>query len=178
MPEESRGELNSIKEWYRYNSFVRKKYFEAVAKLPPEEITKDRGASFPSLLDILSHTLGAYLHWFFHYYGLPRPQLNEKEDTIQTLKEDEKKIDSVVMGFVEGLKPGDLDNTFEASDETNSFRFTLRQMLPHLIEEELQHRGELNALFWQMDIDPPITDWLDWKIQLGEIKPLPKKAGT
>jgi uncharacterized damage-inducible protein DinB len=173
MPE-VQDELSSIKEWYRYNSYVRKKYFDAIEKLPPDEITKDRGASYPSLLDILSHTLGAYLHWFFQFYGLPRPVLNEGGDTIQTLREDERKIDSAVLAFMEGLKPSDLNNTFEASDETNSFRFTLRQMLPHLVEEELQHRGELNALLWQMDIDPPVTDWLDWKIQLGEIKPLPK----
>jgi hypothetical protein len=45
-------------------------------------------------------------------------------------------------------------------------------MLWHLVEQELQYRGELNALFWQIDIDPPITDWLDWKIELGDIKPL------
>jgi uncharacterized damage-inducible protein DinB len=174
MSEVAQGELSQIKEWYRYNSYVRKKYFDAIEKLSPEEITKDRGASYPSLLDILSHTLGAYLHWFFHFYGLPWPKLNEGPDTMRTLREDERKIDSAVLAFVEGLKPGDLDNSFEASDETSSFRYTLRQMLPHLVEEELQHRGELNALLWQMDIDPPVTDWLDWKIQLGEIKPLPK----
>ena len=174
--ETAQGELDLLKEWYRYNSYVRKKYFDAIEKLAPEEITKDRGASHPSLIDILSHTLGAYLHWFFNFYGLPMPDLNQGPDTMQTLREDERKIDSAVMAFVEGLKPADLDNTFDASDETNSFRFTLRQMMPHLIEEELQHRGEINALLWQMDVDPPITDWLDWKIELGEIKPIPKKA--
>jgi hypothetical protein len=29
----------------------------------------------------------------------------------------------------------------------------------HMLEEELQHRGEPNALFWQMDIGPPIDAW-------------------
>ncbi len=26
------------------------------------------------------------------------------------------------------------------------------------------HRGELNALLWQIDIDPPITEWVDWTV--------------
>jgi uncharacterized damage-inducible protein DinB len=171
---ETQDELSSIKEWYRYNSFVRKKYLDAVEKLPPEEITKDRGASYPSFLDILGHTLGAYNHWIFNLYGLPRPELNEGPDTIQTLREDERKIDSAVLAFVEGLKPGDLNRTFEASTKKIPCILTVRQMLLHLVEEELQHRGELNALFWQMDIDPPHTDWLSWKMALGEIKPLEK----
>ncbi|MDH2900538.1 MAG: hypothetical protein PXY39_06160, partial [archaeon] len=40
---------------------------------------------------------------------------------------------------------------------------SVREMLYHLIEEELQHRGELNALLWQDDIAPPVTSWFEWK---------------
>lgn len=35
--------------------------------------------------------------------------------------------------------------------------FELRDLLNHMIEEQLQHRRELNALFWQMDISPPVS---------------------
>jgi len=41
-------------------------------------------------------------------------------------------------------------------------KLDLRQMLVHMIEEELQHIGEMNALFWQMNIEPPITEYMDW----------------
>jgi uncharacterized damage-inducible protein DinB len=27
------------------------------------------------------------------------------------------------------------------------------------VEEKLQHRGELNALLWQMGIEPPLVEW-------------------
>lgn len=33
----------------------------------------------------------------------------------------------------------------------------------HMVEEELQHRGEMNALLWQMNIDPPIGSYKDWE---------------
>jgi uncharacterized damage-inducible protein DinB len=169
-------ELNTIKQWYRYNSYVRKKYLNSLEKLPQAEASKDRGASFPSLIDIFAHTLDAYRHWFFYRYEGKEPDLSKRirgrVKTISELKEEEKQVDSRIMSFVEGLSLLDLDKTFETSDDNGKWRFSLRQMLWHLVEEELQHRGELNALLWQIDIDPPITDWLDWKIELGEIKPI------
>ncbi len=32
-----------------------------------------------------------------------------------------------------------------------------------MIEEELQHRGELNALLWQINVNPPVTGWNPWE---------------
>lgn len=168
-------EVNLIKAWYCYNSYVRKKYLAAVEKLPAHEIIRDRGASFPSILDILAHTIDAYWYWFFSYHEESREastRVRGRVHTIQELKEEEKKMDSTFMDLVEGLNSSDLDDTFEISDNSNKWRYTLRQMLWHLVEEELQHRGELNALFWQIDVDPPITDWIDWRVEVGEIKPL------
>lgn len=168
-------ELGAMREWYRYNSFVRKRYLAALERLPPEELRRDRGASYPTLLDILEHTMGAYFHWLFAGYGLKSPFSAEEEqrevESVQDLREAEAKIDSAVLAFVEGLAASDLDKTVEepGRDPTDKRRFTLRQVLWHLVEEELQHRGELNALLWQMDADPPITDWLDWKTELGEV---------
>ena len=168
-------ELTAIKEWYRYNTYVRKKYLDAIEKLPAQEIDRDRGASFPTLVDILAHTLDAYASWFFYTWEGKQfdrsKRIRGRVKTVRELKEEEKKVDSGIMKFVEDLSAPDLDKTFEDTwEDGRKWRFTLRQMLWHMVEEELQHRGELNALLWQMDIDPPITDWIDWKIEIGEIK--------
>jgi uncharacterized damage-inducible protein DinB len=171
-----KDESDTLKEWFRYNSYVRKKYLDALGKLPEQEITRDRGASFPSLIDIFAHVLDAYNIWYFRS-GILSEENRELEGGIKSLeelREEEKKTDSAGMNFVEGLSAAALDKTFEISGEVNRWRFTYGQMLWHLVEEELQHRGELNALFWQIDVDPPVTDWIDWKTELGEIKPLSK----
>lgn len=154
---------------------MRKKYLDALGKLPEAEVTRDRGASFPSMLDILSHTLDAYMSWLHRYEGKPwdpSMRLRGKVRSVQQLREEEKRVDSAVLNFVEGLRPSDLDNTFETSDNGHKWQNTLRQMLWHMVEEELQHRGELNALLWQIEVDAPISDWLDWKLELGEIRQL------
>ncbi len=185
-------ELDSLKECYRYNSFVRKKYLQAIEKLSKEEMVRDRGASFPSILEIFIHVLGAYRYWLLIQY----PHLSKEEierlgaesdskypllfreegrlkDSLGEAKALEAEVDSIVMNFVEGLDDEKLESSFETTMSGKREKFTVSQMLWHLIEEELQHRGELNALFWQIDIDPPVTDWLDWKVAIGEVKQEP-----
>jgi uncharacterized damage-inducible protein DinB len=38
-------------------------------------------------------------------------------------------------------------------------KVSAREMLLHRIEEELRHRGEMNARRWQIDLDPPSKDF-------------------
>ncbi len=169
----SGNEVEAIKETFRYNSFVRKKYLDALGKLPKEELMRDRGASYPSMLDIFGHVLGAYAHWLMDIYPGHRTKEFEQLKDVQSLedaREDEKLVDTYVMNFVEDLDEKKLDSTFVANKAEGKWRINLRQLLWHLVEEELQHRGELNALFWQLDVDPPVTGWLAWKFATGEIK--------
>jgi len=65
-------DLESIREWFAYNDYVRKKYLTLLETLPCEQLTKDTGASFPSLLDISAHIFYAYRLWLKEMYtGLP-----------------------------------------------------------------------------------------------------------
>ena len=188
-------ELDSLKECYRYNSYVRKKYLQALEKLPKEELVRDRGASYPSILEIFIHVLGAYRYWLMIVYPkLSKAEIERLEDessskypklfkeegrlkeALDEAKNLEKEVDAFVMNYVEGLDDEKLASSFETTMSGKKKRFTVSQMLWHLVEEELQHRGELNALFWQMDIDPPHTDWLDWKVETGEVKQEPIAA--
>ena len=60
-----------------------------------------------------------------------------------------------MLGVVRRLRTSDLSRTISIPGRRG--RITLRVLLLHMAEEELQHRGEMNALLWQMDIDPPVT---------------------
>lgn len=168
------SELELIRKWYDYNAVARQGYFDTLSKLPPKELTRDRGASFPTMLDILGHSIGGITTWIvrmsavngerFKLDDVPEPQ------TLDDLRAYNKMIDGFVDEFFSRLKEEDLDRTFLVpkmppwwnEDFTTSFRSTLL----HVIEHELQHRGELNALLWQIDVDPPILDWGEFeKIQ-------------
>jgi uncharacterized damage-inducible protein DinB len=160
-------ELETIKEWYAYNAHVRRGYLETFAKMPKEELVRDRGASFPSVLDIFEHVLGAYLYWIrgasSGNSSLPQIKPPPEGDpsiptTLDLVIKEEGEIQNMIKEFLDGLGEEDLNKTFLQRDH----KVSVRAMLWHLVEEELQHRGELNALLWQIDVDPPIFDWIDW----------------
>jgi uncharacterized damage-inducible protein DinB len=178
------SELDLIREWFAYNARARQGYLESFSKLPPEQLTRDRGASHPTLLNILEHTLGAYYFWFSSVSngndGLPRfgpiqdaienPSLEEiaqKENpSLEELTRFERAFQAQVNLFLGGLVEGDLQRTFPVPKAVASHHtdptVSVRNVMWHLVEEELQHRGELNALLWQMDVDAPILDWINW----------------
>ena len=48
---------------------MRKKYLRAIfEKIPEEERYKDRGASFPTIVDIFVHMIDNYRFWFLYAY--------------------------------------------------------------------------------------------------------------
>ncbi len=161
-----RNELEALQDFFEYNTFVRKKYLRTISKLPRKTLTKDRGASFPSILDILTHVLDVYKSWF-HVYETGEDLSELKGFSLDQVKKLEYEVDRYIGDFMGELKVQDLNKSFQytigAGKKKRVITRTLGNMLWHLVEEELQHRGELNALLWQDDIDPPVTSWFRWK---------------
>lgn len=160
-----RSELEALKDWFDYSTFVRKRYLDFISKQPENVITKERGASFPSILDIVTHILDVYKSWFHIYEtGEDLPEL--KGLSLVEVKDLESEIDSYIFKFMSKTTSKDLNNTFQYTVGKGKRKRVVKRrlvdMLWHLVEEELQHRGELNALLWQDDIDPPVTSWSRW----------------
>lgn len=154
-----RSELDTVRELYRYNSRTRKKYLATIWRLPVKRRYKDRGASFPSIVDIFLHVLDAYRWWFHTVYSSDSSwkdyPLGLRLSRAQAVKE-ERETDRFVIGILRNLRPADLARTFPIPGAKGR-RISLRVLLLHMAEEELQHRGEMNALLWQEDVDPPIS---------------------
>ena len=161
------SELDLIRSIYAYNSRTRAKYLTAIWKLSPRARYRDRGASFPSLVDIFLHVLDAYRLWFDEVYaGGPTPEWYPlgQRFTLAEARREMRAIDRRVLGVLASLRPGDLDRRYALPKRWRvRERIVLRELLVHMIEEELQHRGEMNALLWQMNIDPPIGSYKDWE---------------
>lgn len=120
--------------------------------------------------------LDAYRYWF--EYATKGSKVKEYADiesanvrNIADLRKQERDVDSMVMDIVNGLRDEDLQKVFEIDQSTDddgaTFSRSMEMILIHMIEEELQHRGELNCLFWQQDIDPPITSYGEWLTEKG-----------
>lgn len=162
-------ELDALRTFYRYNARVRRSYLSALLALSPEERLKDRGASYPSLQEVFVHVLDG-IFWWLKYVPQDRAHeaalLPARDLTADELKEQVARAERVATEYIDSLDEASLTRElvchFSEEGKTSEGRFPIGDVLWHVVEEELQHRGELNALFWQMDVDPPIATVDDW----------------
>jgi uncharacterized damage-inducible protein DinB len=153
-----RSELDTIRDLYAYNSRTRKKYLTTIWHLPEKKRYRPWGASFPSLVDIFLHVLDAYRWWFLTVYSKNSTwneyPIGQKLSRAQAVKE-ERTTDRLVMTTMAKLQPRDLSRKLTLPGRRG--QISLRVLLLHMAEEELQHWGEMNALLWQENVEPPIT---------------------
>lgn len=174
------SELDAIRAWFDYLAEARRGYFAAVEKLPAAELARDRGASFPTLIDILAHSQGALWFWMTgcSSSAFPPPAKEPGEvPTVPELKEFEEYLQGLIRPYLRSITEADLARRVSRKAGHGSDHdcdIPIREVLWHLVEEELQHRGELNALLWQIDVDPPVYDWVDWAHKVGRIKDPPR----
>jgi uncharacterized damage-inducible protein DinB len=151
-------ELDLIRELYRYNARGRRGYLRKIWRLPPRERYRSRGASFPSMVDIYMHILDAYRWWFLRVYRTEGP-IDEyplgRRYTLAEASRETAKLDRLLNQTLRELRPKDLRRTLTLPTRRHE-KVSVRSMLVHMIEEELQHKGELNALLWQLDVDAPV----------------------
>jgi uncharacterized damage-inducible protein DinB len=161
------SELDLIQNLYAYNSQTRTKYLAAIWKLPPRARHRNRGASFPSLVDIFMHVLDAYRLWFDEVYAggaTPKWYPLRRRYSLAEARREMQAIDRRVLRVLGSLRPGDLDRRVALPKRWRTRRrIELRVLLVHMIEEELQHRGEMNALLWQAGKNPPVTGFDDYR---------------
>jgi uncharacterized damage-inducible protein DinB len=152
----------AIKELLEYNETIRHRYFESIAKLSWDEFTKERGASFSSIRNIFVHTLGAIDYWL-DFLQNEKHRSEKKFDEYKNYEQVKTYMEHVEkrMGdYLHSSSSKGLKKKYTVTGENHKItKITTEDVLIHVFEEEVHHRGELIALLWQMDIDPPEMGW-------------------
>jgi uncharacterized damage-inducible protein DinB len=153
--------LVEVRQLLEYNEKVRHRYFEALAKLPWDEFVKNREASFHSLRNIFIHTLGAIDYWLDF---LQKEKSSYKEfdeyQTFQDVRDRMEYIEKRMRDYLDSLPTAGLEKKYTVTNDANkTIKITAEDVLIHVFEEEVHHRGELIALLWQMGIEPPLMGW-------------------
>jgi uncharacterized damage-inducible protein DinB len=150
-----------VRKLIEYNEEVRHRYLDVLAKLPWSEFVKNREASWHSLRNIFIHTLGAADHWLDLLTG--EKQIRSGFEYYKTMKDVEDYMNHVekrMRSYLNSLTHEHLMATFRVTNDAGeTVDVTAEDVLIHVFEEEVHHRGELIALLWQMDIEPPLMGW-------------------
>jgi uncharacterized damage-inducible protein DinB len=160
-------EITLLRAWCAWATRGRGRYLRAILRLPLQERLRDRGASFGSVQNIFLHIIEDYNWWFDDvvndrqrdFKGLVGEEWSERD-----LKRLSRRVDRTVRALADSLTPKRLGREYlvkgvGGDGKPYTMTVSLADIMWHMLEEELQHRGELNALFWQMDIDPRADAW-------------------
>jgi uncharacterized damage-inducible protein DinB len=150
-----------------FNRFIRTGYVDAVLSLPWDEARRDRGASWGSLAGVLLHCLEVEEYWFHHVIA---GRMNEWVDwdlehpeSAEAVRAAIHRTEERTRAFLASLDDAACARLVEVPrDDGSTVRFSVEEILAHVAVEEMHHRGELIALLWQMDVEPPPMTLLRW----------------
>jgi uncharacterized damage-inducible protein DinB len=154
--------LVSVRELIDYNAEVRGRYLPAFAKLPWDEFVRNREASWHSLRNIFIHIMGAMNHWlnFLQDQNLNRQRDFDDYKTMSDVQEYAEQVQERMRKYLNSLTQDELTKKYRVvNDAGEGVEITTEDVLIHVVEEEIHHRGELIALLWQMGIEPPLMGW-------------------
>ena len=151
----------------KYCQALRNRYFEQIAKLPWGKVIKSRGASFDSLRNILLHTIDAEDRLVNYVIpGRTKDWVSRNPDDfrdIDSIGKRLKEVESKTKAYVTRIGAAELESKVELPRPgTPSVLVRVEDVLVAAALENIHHFGELIALLWQMDIEPPHMGWIGY----------------
>src|SRR5205809_1898873 len=155
---------------YQYNWQVLRDYGEALAKLPREELIKNREATHGSMKNIFHHIPSAQAGW---PNAAPQgtsadPAMREKDfdevPSMDPLRAYLEKIIAKEASFLASLRDKDLGRRVKPEWKERSH--PLQDALMQVTFEQAHYMGELIALFGQGDVARPELTWSDVRLAM------------
>jgi uncharacterized damage-inducible protein DinB len=154
-----------VKELYQYSSTVRRKFLEKLESLPWESVTKNREASFYSMKNILIHMIDNedwIVNWVIQNRATAykRERRSEEYTSMQMVRDHLEEVERKTRAYLERADAKEMERRVNFTTSSgNSFDLSVEESLFQSFTEQLYHMGELIALLWQEDIEPPRMQW-------------------
>jgi uncharacterized damage-inducible protein DinB len=159
-------EISDFKELFNYNHTVRQNYIDTFKeKLSWEDMIKNRETGWLSLKDTLLHIIWVEDSWInYSIQDLEDPNRPFPYSNYNSWNAiDDYNISSTlkINNYLSSLSANDLRRPVSRINNDRVKRTTIvRDVLIHVVTEELHHRGEIIGILWQMNFQPPDMGWL------------------
>jgi uncharacterized damage-inducible protein DinB len=158
----------TVRQLLVYTLWADRIVLKALEEVSPDDLVRDTGSSFGSLLGTLAHILGAQRVWLARFEGktLDRvPGLADFPDW-ETLSSAWAETSAELGFFLASLTAEQVraDLTWTT---TKGVRYTrpLWQPVLHLVNHSTYHRGQVVSLLRQLGYAPPSTDLIYFLIE-------------
>ena len=168
--------LKHIRLMAQYNQWMNANLYETAAKLSPEELGKDRGAFFASILGTLNHIMVGDIIWLkrlgTHPAGhrcLESVRQRDRPDTLNqiryadlaALSRARKDLDAIIIIWTDEMTATDLDHVLEYRNMKGvPARKLFGTLVLNLFNHQTHHRGQATTLLFQAGLDVGPTDLL------------------
>ena len=161
--------VQTIRGLLAYTIWADRAMLLAMKAVREEDLTRETGGSFGSVLGTMAHVLGSEQLWLSRFLGVPLGRLPGIEDypTAAALEQSFDDYWPQLEFFLASLLAEQLDQDFvwvNTRGETHQAPF--RQVLLHFVNHSTYHRGQVANLLRQMGYEPPATDLVYYR---GEV---------
>lgn len=141
-----------------------------MAEIPWETVTENSGASFDSIRDIFVHSLQAEHFWIRRLSGKSMEGIYGEPFTkyanVDSIRQYADVVEAGTNEYLQKLGDRELQRVFEYRLRDGSIKHNVTEdILMHIVEEEIHHRGEILCIYWQHDIQPPYVSYTAHKGQ-------------
>ena len=159
-----------IQDLVGYNWFSRREFLKSMADIPWATVIESQGASFDSIRNIFVHSLQAEQSWIRVLGGKSAKGIWETPFTkfadLKAIRAYADEVEAETNQYLRTLSEERLDAVFDVTRRDGTVeQHRVEDILFHVVEEEIHHRGELLCLYWQLDIRPPYTSYMAYKRQ-------------
>ena len=156
--------LVDIRTLNAYASRVRRRFLAKVSSLGWEDATRNREASYYSLVGILLHMIDNE-EWIVNVVIPGRPATERKKhlpnefggfEGVEALLSE---VEARTKLYLEGVDAEELGRHVRFTGFIGADNMTVEEWLFQTFTEQLYHLGELIALLWQQDVEPPPMQW-------------------
>lgn len=147
----------------RYNRWMNRKVYDAVAKLTDAQRREDRKAFFRSVHGSLNHLLYGDLAWLGRFVdGEPRAFIADEElhADFTALRSARVALDDEIVRWAEQVSDAWLAAPFTYIGNIDKRARTKPawQLVVHMFNHQTHHRGQLATLLTQFGLDIGVTD--------------------
>ena len=154
---------------FAYNRWADARMLEACRQVPPERYASEVVPGWASLRSTVAHIAGATDLWVRRFLGqsadgfVPESELATPDDAARLLANAHDALDRLAR---------------ELSPEQRTAPFTYRNLrgqvataplwaaLRHVVNHETYHRGQVASKLKRLGVEPPVTDFVYWAIEL------------
>ena len=155
--------MEELQRLFDYNRWATRRLLDAAESVSAEDLRKDMKSSFPSLLDTLTHMMGAEWIWLQRWKGI-QPTASASTaglDSVKALRNVWDTLWREQQGFLDGLEDGDQKRaiaykTLKGDPDTRA----LDELMRHVVNHATYHRGQVVTMLRQLGAVPPSTDYV------------------